>query len=229
MSLSKKDMRKENRIAQFKGSNPWIVELEEDLEKEKKLARTLVARNKQPQRKNGKSQSAKKKLKDEMKELERQNQELSEQLEAATKGTLVPIVAAVVLKALYKRGLKVTPESSNNQVNREEMIRDRKGKYADFGCENEAQVDELADVWSGVIDARNTVAHLVTGDDVVGILPYCGDQLHNVLDRGFTSLWGISPDDWRAGKATPRQKALKFRNFANRMGIGSDCELERLG
>lgn len=40
----------------------------------------------------------------------------------------------------------------------------------------------ISDQWSGVIEARNTASHQVTGDDVISALLHCEDNLHHVLE-----------------------------------------------
>ncbi|KAG0636443.1 hypothetical protein HOY80DRAFT_1088483 [Tuber brumale] len=83
-----------------------------------------------------------------------------------------------------------------------------------------SQTLEFADTWPGVVLARNTAVHEVSGDKVISVLRYCEGNLRCVLQRVFRSLWGISPSDWH--NSTAAQRALTFRN-------SSDCELGLLG
>ncbi|KAG0138725.1 hypothetical protein HOY82DRAFT_595218 [Tuber indicum] len=168
-------------------------ELKKSLAEEKAQVRTLVDKNQKLRSKNSELQNQEKVSREEMKEISTMVNELSKKLEPAMKGMLVPIVAAVVLKAVYKRAVGASPSSFGNPVDRAAKIRSRKDEYATFGCKNQAQVEELADVWSGMIDARNTAAHVVTGDDVVEILPHCGDQLRHVLERASGHSGGYPP------------------------------------
>ncbi|CUS11074.1 unnamed protein product [Tuber aestivum] len=67
---------------------------------------------------------------------------------------------------------------------------------------------------------RNTAGHQVAGDNVIAILPYCGEKLRSVLEQAFWSFWRISPSDWP--NTTLKQRSLVFSNC-------SDSELEHLG
>ncbi|KAG0634515.1 hypothetical protein HOY80DRAFT_985997 [Tuber brumale] len=148
---------------------------------------------------------------------------LSQQLERVMKDTVVPIVAAVVMKAMYKKAVEISQPDQNaeRQDDRLERIRNPRSQLeGEFGYNNTKQAAEFTDMWSEVIGELNTATREVTGDDVVAILPYCEERRRRVLERAFKSLWGISPGDWP--NATPEQKGLVFRDC-------TDCEHDHLG
>ncbi|KAG0138699.1 hypothetical protein HOY82DRAFT_588384 [Tuber indicum] len=177
MPLSRREARKENQKAQRQGSDPLIEELEQNLAEEKDQVRKLVEKNQR--------------LWDENVELRNKEEKSREELYLR-----VPV---------YKRAVGAPTSSFGDPVDRAAIIRSRKDKYAAFGCENEAQVEELANV-SGVIDARNTDAHntaayLVTGDDVVEILPHCGTN----CAMSWNGLSGYSGEYPHATGVTAKQ------------------------
>ena len=86
---------------------------------------------------------------------------LEKRLEAAMKRN-VPIVAAIVLKAVYKHavGIPQQDESPENQDTRGERIKSLSEMFHQFGCENAGQVVELADAVS-----FNSFTFLGCGED----------------------------------------------------------------
>ncbi|KAG0640881.1 hypothetical protein HOY80DRAFT_1040679 [Tuber brumale] len=126
---------------------------------------------------------------------------------------MVPIIAAVVLKSVYERAVGIGNKRwyGGKRDDRDHMIRNLHWRFAQIGYENAQQVDGLADIWSGVMEARNTAAHQVRGEDVIDILPYCDERLRHVLETAFWLLWGIAPGHWHF--ATPEQKGLVLRKY----------------
>ncbi|PWW72764.1 hypothetical protein C7212DRAFT_334629 [Tuber magnatum] len=167
------------------------------------------------QRKANEKQSKRiKGLKKETDGLKRANKDIRDNLRMVMETTVVPIVAAVVLKSFYKKGMQPVHTSDPVPDNHADIIRRHRRKFNAFGLENRQEMLDFAEVWPEVMLARNATAHEVTGDDVVSILSYCRGKLHQVLGRAFRSLWGISPSNWH--NATGARKALVFRDSSDR-------------
>ncbi|RPA91537.1 hypothetical protein L873DRAFT_299698 [Choiromyces venosus 120613-1] len=147
-------------------------------------------------------------------------EQLNQDMRAVMSTTVVPIVAAVVLKSLYKKGVGLAPSEAHLSDTRGNTIRQHHDWFSRFGLANRQEMLDFAEVWPVVMAARNTAAHEVTGDNVITALSYCKGNLRRVLERAFRSLWGISPSNWH--NASAAQRVMVFRNC-------SDSELDYLG
>ncbi|RPA92595.1 hypothetical protein L873DRAFT_1794155 [Choiromyces venosus 120613-1] len=161
MPQSRKDIRKEKKKVQGEGQSP---------KNEKELVEEVVQKNKAWEERYDDMQKEAEGWRRELKSARKMVSEktdwrnkLEQNLEAGMEGRLVPIVAAVVLKAVYKKVTKVSQQSNSadNLNDRAQKIRDLRCKFVQFGCENEAQVVELADA------ASFSFLHLLRGWDIL--------------------------------------------------------------
>ncbi|PWW80719.1 hypothetical protein C7212DRAFT_340849 [Tuber magnatum] len=126
-------------------------------------------------------------------ELKNSYQRVRSNLTEVISTAVVPIVAAVVLESFYKKCMQSVHTGDPLSEDGADIIRRHRNRFDDFGLADEQEMLEFAEAWPGVMSAGDTAAH---GDEVVLALSYCQGNLHRVLQRAFTSLWGISPGDW---------------------------------
>ncbi|RPA93298.1 hypothetical protein L873DRAFT_69627 [Choiromyces venosus 120613-1] len=162
---SRRVQRKENRKEHPQDPEREIVELRERLQVQEQQVGVLREKTKQWEKKyNDKrdAESEKRKKTESLEETVKKHAEkealLSQQLETIMKDTLVPIIAAVVMKAMYKRAARVPQQDQNagGQDDRVERIRNLRSRFLELGYENAEQVVEFADMWSEVIAVQNT-------------------------------------------------------------------------
>ncbi|CUS12975.1 unnamed protein product [Tuber aestivum] len=146
-------------------------------------------------------------------ELRKSNEELEHsrsRLDGVMRKIVVPTVTAVVFESFFKKAMGLA-DADPLPDGRADIIRGRQNLFNDFDLENEQEILEFADAWSDAVSAGNTAAREVTGDRVVLALQYCEGNLHRLLQKAFTFLWGISPSDWH--NATEAQRALTLRSY----------------
>jgi len=140
---------KEKQQAQQQDLNKIIAQLTQDLEVEKKASKELQEEYNLVKKENQEMSKDLKNTKKELNDKTNSTNQLESQLNAIIKETRVPIVAAVVLKAIYKKGAGVKKpgpvESANSNDTRRNKIWNAKGEFSKYGCENEGQMVELAD------------------------------------------------------------------------------------
>lgn len=63
----------------------------------------------------------------------------------------IPIVAGVVLKAVYKKGLGLSEEDASGEMTGSRRKRIRRGKFWEFGMPDERALGEFADMVSWIL------------------------------------------------------------------------------
>jgi len=144
---SNKLKRKEKQQAQQQDTHEIIAKLTQDLEVEKKAMKKLQEKYNKAKKENQEMSKDLKSTKEKLKDETTKTKQLGKELNAIIRETKVPIVAAVVLKATYKRGAGMTEqrELAKSNDTRRKKIWNAKGEFSKYGCENEGQMVELAD------------------------------------------------------------------------------------
>ncbi|PUU80246.1 hypothetical protein B9Z19DRAFT_1123867 [Tuber borchii] len=223
---SSKLLRKENRRENPRDPRKELAALREQLKEQEEANQALRESYRALEAKYNKKRDEESVKRTENQQLLKTIQELRLENAALTQKTVavmaerVPLVAAVVMKSVYKKAANIPSRESAGQDTRIKKMRSLGHKFQDMGCEGQEKINEFIEMWSTVIEQRNDAAHKVTGDKVLEILPYCEERMRRVLEQAFRSLWEVSPSDWP--NVTPEKKDREFRNC-------TDWELEKLG
>ena len=92
-----------------------------------------------------------------------------------------------------------------------EMISRNLYRFDTVGLPGEDEMQVFADTCRSDIiisTSRCSVAHSVTGDDVIRCLPYMEDRVRMIVTCGFPEIFGCRIEDWEA--ASPMQKRKRI-------------------